>query len=161
MKVAIPLFVAVALAVSACATTDGLVPLSAARCPSDADEQTAGVDWEKADIIDIKIENEQFSPLTISLNKGQAYVLKISNKEKTLIGFEAIKFFSSVSLAGVTISGKDFGKSCFSIVQIEPQGNAELRFVASRKGEYLFANNTMVINITVPLTGAFGYIYIN
>ena len=161
MKVAMPFFMMAALILSACAATDGVVPQTAGACASDTSGQTAGMDWGKADIIDLKIENDQFSPLTINLNKGQAYVLRISNKEKVLRGFEARAFFTSIALAGITIGGKDYGMPCASGVNIVPQGTAELRFVALREGEYPFTNNSLLVMIPMSVGGAFGYITID
>lgn len=161
MKIAIPFFAVAALILSACATNDGVVPQTAGACVSDTSKQTAGVDWGKAGIIELKIENDQFSPLTINLNKGQAYVLRISNKEKFLRGFEARDFFRSIALAGLTIGGKDYATPCVNTVNIAPQGTAELRFVTVREGEYPFANNSLLMPVPMPVGGAFGYITID
>ncbi len=161
MKFAVPFFTMAALILSACATNDGVVPQTAGACVSDAGKQTAGVDWGKAGIIDLKIENDQFSPLTIDLYKGQAYVLRISNKEKSLGGFEARDFFRSIALAGLTVGGKDYGTPCVSAVHIASQGKAELRFVAVQVGEYPFANNNLLLPLTPPIGGAFGVITVN
>ena len=161
MKFAIPFFTVAALILSACATNDGVLPQTAGTCVSDAGKQTAGVDWGKAGIIDLKFEKDQFSPLTINLYKGQAYVLRISNKETSLRGFEARDFFRSIALAGLTVGGKDYGTPCVSAVHIASQGMAELRFVTVREGEYLFVNNFMMVLAPMPLGGAFGYINID
>ena len=160
MKIAIPLFAVAALMLSACARSEGVVPL-AGGCVSDAGKRTAGVDWGKAGTIDLKLENDQFSPLTINLNKGQAYVLRISNKEKSLRGFEARDFFRSVALAGLTVGGKDYGTPCVSTVHIATQGKAELRFVTVQVGEYPFANVPLAVPALMILGGAFGYINVD
>ena len=160
MKIAFSLFAVAALMLSACARSEGVVPLLGG-CVSDADKRTAGVDWAKARTIDLKIENDRFSPLTINLNKGQAYVLKISNKEKSLLGFEASEFFRSVALAGITVGGKDYGAPCVSTVHIASQGKAELRFVAVRAGEYPFADVPLAVPAPMILGGTFGYINVN
>jgi hypothetical protein len=160
MKIAFPLFAIAALMLSACARSDGVVPL-AGGCVSDAGKRTAGVDWGKAGTIDLKLENDQYSPLTINLNKGQAYVLRINNAENKVRGFEARDFFRSVALGGLTIGGKDYGTPCVNTVNIASKGKAELRFVTVHAGEYPFANNTMLVEFPLPLGGAFGYINVN
>ena len=161
MKIAIPFFTVAALILSACATSDGVVRQLASSCVSDPGKYTASVDWGNAETIDLKIENDRFSPLTINLYKGQAYVFRISNKENTVRGFEARAFFGSIALAGITIGGKDYGMPCASGVNIVPQGTAELRFVALREGEYPFTNNSLLVMIPMSVGGAFGYITID
>ena len=161
MKIAIPLLATAVMALSGCAVQEDVFSVFAKNCIADPSKHTASVDWGKVGAFDIKLEQDQFSPLTINLNKGQAYVFRIRNSEKYLRSFEAEEFFRSIALGGVTLGGKTHDTTCINALNIASKGSAELRFVAVNEGQFTFSNNNLLLPFTPPIGGAFGVITVN
>ena len=106
MKIAIPLLATAVLTLSGCAINEHVSTIFTKNCLSDASKRTASVDWGKAETIDLKLEQDQYTPFTINLTKGHPYVLRIRNAEKSMRSFKAREFFKSIALAGVKLGGK-------------------------------------------------------
>lgn len=161
MKITTPLLAAAVLVLSGCAVNEGVYTAFSRNCGGDVSKLTTNVDWGMARTFDIKLEQNQYSPLTINLRKGQPYVFLIKNAEKTLSSFGAREFFESIALASVKLGGKTHVNSCITAIHIAPNGVAEVRFVTMKEGQYTFANSLLFISFTPPTGGAFGVVTVD
>ena len=128
-----------ALALSGCMSGAGVERLASAnQCVADAAERVSGVDWLKAEAIELGIRQGAFDPMIIALKRDAPYVIRITNGDDESRYFRANEFFRSIALAKVVTSGEVFDATCISAVGVAANDTAEIQFVAVRDGRYDF-----------------------
>ena len=98
----------------------------------------SGVDWLKAEAIELGIRQGAYDPMIIALKRDAPYVIRITNRDDESRYFRANEFFRSIALAKVVTSGKEFDATCISAVGVAANDTAEIQFVAVRDGRYDF-----------------------
>ncbi len=137
-----------------CVAWDGVY---AGKCMPDAAPHLEGVDWEAAETIDIRIRQDEFAPMVLTLNQGRAYVLRLTNADDGTRHFRAAEFFESVAVAAVSVDGAETAPACPAGVRLAGGETAELRIVAVRDGRYPFDDSALPV---LPALGASGAVAI-
>ena len=128
-------------------------------CVADARERVEAADWSKAEVIPIRIRQDEFNPMIIGLKRDRPYVIRITNADDTPHVFGAGDFFRSVAVAKVDISGDGDDQTCITRVAVAGGQTAEVVFVAVRDGRYEFADN-FITSPWFDFGDAMGVIYI-
>jgi len=133
-------------------------------CKAPTSRLLAGVDWQSARKINLRIRQDIFTPAYIGLAQGRPYRLMIENADDARHVFRAQEFFKSVVLSDArAISGpgadgkKDY--ACSGIISIAPGGVTEVRIIPVRDGVYEFDSTPMLLSF-VGAGGAGGFIVI-
>jgi len=118
------------------------------------------VDWDRAKRINVRIRQNEFTPMIIGMQMDRAYVLRIRNADDYLHDFNSEEFFKAVAVAKVAVGGRELSGRCIEGVSVEPRQTAEVQLVALRDGRYEFADSagsflfpilpSGVINIGLP-----------
>ncbi|MHA1598522.1 MAG: hypothetical protein ACTSV1_07345 [Alphaproteobacteria bacterium] len=145
------------LALTACAYGEGGTGVFMADCSRAAVEKTAGIDWEKANTVNLRIRQGDFSPGYIGLIQGKAYVLRVENGDDDDRYFRAIDFFRSVAVEQISvIGGRTFKTPCVDALTLQAGRTTEVRLVAVRDGSYEFQNNSLLMSMAlIGSTGGF------
>ena len=143
----------------ACAYPGGTNSFFANTCVADARERVEAADWSKAEVIPIRIRQNEFNPMIIGLKRDQPYVIRITNADDAHHVFGAGEFFQSVAVAKVDMGGDGDDQTCITRVAIAGGQTAEVVFVAVRDGRYEFADNS-IASPWFDFGDAMGVIYI-
>ncbi len=108
---------------------------------ADARERVEAADWSKAEIISVRIRQNEFYPMIIDLKRDRPYVIRITNGDDTQHVFGAGDFFRSVALAKVDVGGNGGDQTCITRVSVAGGQTAEVVFVTVRDGRFEFADN--------------------
>ncbi len=154
-----PALMGVLLLLAGCARVDGGFAMFESPCQAPQPEKLAGIDWDKARKIDLRIRQDTFTPAYLGLAQGVPYRLLIENADDSRHVFRAREFFQSIALADVRVisgpgAGVNQGYPCSGAISIAPGGVAEARFVAVRDGVYEFDDNPLLLSFA--LTGSAG-----
>jgi len=152
-------FAVLALSVSACAMQPDADDLARKWNPASEEYAKAleSVDWNQADVIEVVLFDNHFSPMLLSLKKGQPYVLRFVNKEKEPRMMVSQDFFGSLA-----ISGEEDNKIALMGFDMEyiplPEKNAKtIRVVPMESGRYEFRQAAY---FDIFRTGAYGVAYV-
>ncbi|MDP6786328.1 MAG: hypothetical protein QGI13_04280 [Rhodospirillales bacterium] len=137
------LYPVAALALAACAVSNGVYTEFGATCIADSAERVAKVNWLEAETVDLRIRQGSYTPTIIRLRQDSPYVLRISNGDDSNRIFRANEFFGAVALAKVTMGEFESDESCISAIAVPAMETAEVRFVAVRDGRYEFEDNPL------------------
>ena len=146
----------------ACTFPGGTYSLFESKCVADARERVEAADWSKAEIVPIRIRQDEFDPMIIGLKQDRPYVIRITNADDTHHVFGAEDFFRSVAVAAVdTVDTGDDGdgQTCITRVVIDGGQTVEVVLVTVRDGRYEFADN-FITSPWFDFGGAMGVIYI-
>ncbi len=133
------------LILAACTRDGGISSYLAGGCADASAKRFEGVDWNKVRQIEMRIRQDEYSPMTVTMTQGQAYVMSIKNEDDDNHNFRATEFFQSVAMAKASIGGEVFENGCMDAVSLEPGQTAELRFIAARDGRYDFEDNSLLL----------------
>ena len=130
-------------------------------CAAAAAEKTKGIDWAKARRVAIRIDREDFTPSSFSLELGRPYVLRFTNADDRLHTFHSKEFFNAVAVSGFTFAGRETAAKCVAAINIAAGESAEIRLVALTKGRYTWSDNPMFFRLVFVDLMAFGTISID
>ncbi|HEC90285.1 MAG TPA: hypothetical protein ENI55_01325 [Alphaproteobacteria bacterium] len=147
------------LILAACTRDGGVSSYLAGGCADASAKRFEGVDWDKVRQIEMRIRQDEYSPMVVTLTQGQAYIMSIKNDDDDNHNFRATEFFRSVAMAKASIGDEVFENGCMDAVSLEPGQAAELRFIAVRTGRYDFEDNSLLLALS-NLGGASGSIAI-
>ncbi|MGB0681204.1 MAG: hypothetical protein ACPGOV_00765 [Magnetovibrionaceae bacterium] len=94
---------------------DGLKDLTSLSSLGQAcDEELSGrlvrVPWQFAEVVPVRIRQGEFSPMVITLQQDEPYVLRITNRDDENHTFRAREFFRNVAVASAPGLGPDLAK---------------------------------------------------
>lgn len=95
---------------------------------------TASIDWSQAKKVDVILDSFEFSPDRLTFTLGQPYRLHLKNASDGEHNFDAPAFFRSVAMRPDATAKKV--KSAGGVLELRPDEEAEIWFVASRPGIY-------------------------
>ena len=136
------LFSAVIVLLGACTVLPGV-----SSGPAGSDCQTVDakalkyINWTQVPEVNVRIRQDEFSPMIIRLRQGWPYIIRIRNRDDDNQVFRAYKFFSKVAVIQTTIDGQKEDITCYGAVVIPARTTAEIRLVASVDGHYEFENS--------------------
>lgn len=144
---------------SACTTKSGVYKGVTRDCFAEPAQHTDNVDWSKAEVVQLRIRQDEFDPITIVLNRDTPYVLRIENADNIIRGFRAAELFRNVALAKVEIGDTESVETCIDNIVVDGNSTGELHFVAVRDGHYKF-DAGYGLHPFQPSISGFGYITI-
>ena len=147
------------LVLSACAYKGGVYDEFVRDCFVEPTKHTAGVNWTNAEVIQLRIRQDQFDPLSIALDRDKPYIIQITNADDTIRGFRASELFRNIALAKIKIGSAEFEETCIDNIIVDGKSTGELHFVAVRDGHYKF-DAGFGLHPFQPSIGGFGYITI-
>ncbi len=147
------------LILAACTRDGGVSSYLAGGCADASAKRFEGVDWNNVRQIKMRIRQDEYSPMVVTLTQEQAYVMSIENTDDDSHDFRATEFFQSVAMAKASVGDEVFENGCMDAVSLEPGQTAELRFIAVRNGRYDFEDNSLLLAFS-RLGGASGSIAI-
>ena len=83
-------------------------------CEVESQKHLDGIDWSKADIVDIRVRDNEFSPMVVRMTQSRPYLLRVRNRDDYRHYFTAWTFFNSVAVARVAIDGEEVEDTCFA-----------------------------------------------
>ncbi|MBL8666138.1 MAG: cupredoxin domain-containing protein [Rhodospirillales bacterium] len=126
------LMIAVALLAAGCGGGRGATPASPAEAPAPA--PPAAVDWERAQKLEVVLDDFSFNPSQVVLRANQPYVLQLRNASGTRHTFTAPEFFRTAALGPGPESAqiRDAGGT----VSVAAGQSAEIDVLPLRSGTY-------------------------
>lgn len=147
---------AVLLALAGCASE---VTVKGGGCIGAAGERFEGVDWANVETLDIRIRQDNFTPMVFSLLRDRPYVLRISNGDAGSHALRAPEFFQTVAIDRIRTGDEPAPKGCFTAVSLPPGETVEIRLVALVDGRYGFRDSGLV-DLGYETGSGFGAIYV-
>jgi hypothetical protein len=144
---------------SACTTKSGVYKELVHDCVADPAQHTANVDWSRAEVVQLRIRQNEFDPITIVLNRDTPYIIRIENADDIKRGFRAAELFREMAVAKIKIGDEDFAETCVNNIIVDGNSTCELHFVAIRDGHYKFDAGLGIFPFQ-PSTSGFGYVTI-
>lgn len=141
-----------AATVSGCAGTAGYTSLPFAdRCPppTTADD-FENVDWSRARIVEVRVRQGEFTPGIIRLHQGNAYTLRINNRDDEVRRYLSPAFFHRTKVESIVIGDTVVADTCLAGLVIPPLTVAQVRFIAERDGRYEVEDTALPL----PFAGA-------
>lgn len=132
------------------AATDEAV---AATARVNAEEAVASADWSRALTRTLRIRQNVYRPLVITLRKGTPYVLRLENGDDAPRSFHAPAFFQAIAVKSLKPSAEEIGPAtALSALEVGPRQTVELAFVPMRDGTFPFTDGWAAL----LLGGSFG-----
>jgi hypothetical protein len=94
------------------------------------------INWTRVPEVNVRIRQDEFSPMIIRLRQGWPYVIRIRNRDDQV--FRAYDFFSKVAVVGTTIGGEKEDITCYGAIVIPARTTAKISLVAAVDGCYEF-----------------------
>lgn len=120
---------AIVLLLTGCGTAH--VPLTA---PPGAPAALAKADWRTAQHIDVGLENFDFEPDILRLQRGRPYVLRLTNFASGGHNFDAPAFFATTALSGGAIERELMADG--GVVEVEAGHTKEVHLMPLKAGTY-------------------------
>ncbi len=99
------------------------------------------VNWTQVPEVNVRIRQDEFSPMVIRLRQGWPYVIRIRNRDDSFHVFKAYDFFSSAAVIQTTLNGQKEDVTCYGAIVIPAYETAEIKLVATMDGRYEFEDN--------------------
>ncbi len=141
---------------SACVLGGGgtaIGPIYGPGCVSDVAKHIKGVDWAEARVITVRIRQDEFEPMVISMRQDSPYIFRIENRDDYEHFFMASNFFRSVAIASINTPKKISKASCINGVRIGAMETVELQLVAVRDGRYEYMDKMFPLPSLGSMTG--------
>jgi len=126
-------------------------------CSEATDRVLAGIDFSEAKVIDIRVRNEEFTPMIIELTQNRPYILRISNRDNEERLFAAKEFLRNSAVSAVAIDNELLAEPCRSIYKLRDKQTLEIQLFTLNDGHYEFHDSSNILPFAVP-TGAAGII---
>ncbi|NQV54510.1 MAG: hypothetical protein HQ503_01510 [Rhodospirillales bacterium] len=104
----------------------------------DAAEIVEAVDWEKAEIFEIDIRQNEFRPSIIHLFQGEPYIMVLENRDEERHFFLAPEFFRTTAIRKLVTEKEEITGVNLLGVMLAPGELKEVHFVPVRDGWYDF-----------------------
>jgi len=131
-----------ALVLGGCqAMREGITPQYSA-CEAKTEFDVAALDWKTAEAkpVEIGIRDRQFTNGVIVMKMGQPYVIRVTNHDEKLSGFDANDFFRSSVVVAASYDGMASSTDCPSSVMIASGKAAEFKIVPMERGVHSFSS---------------------
>ncbi len=141
---------------SACVLGGGgttIGPTYGTSCASNVAKHMKNVDWAEARVLTIRIRQDEFEPMVVSMRQDSPYIFRIENRDDYEHFFMASNFFRSVAIASISTPDKTSGASCINGVRIGPLETVELQLVAIRDGRYEYMDKMFPVPSLGSMTG--------
>lgn len=128
-------------------------------CPTLDVIAMGGVDWAQASVVDVRIRQDEFSPMVIGLERNRPYVLRFSNGDDSPHTFYAPQFFATAAVDRVRVGDAEQPQRCSASVRVGPGDTTEVWLVALADGRYPFRDPSLWDWWSPPIT-SFGAVYV-
>ncbi len=146
------LLAAVALLVAGCTVTPDMIGfLAPSSCAKINQKAVKFINWTRVPVVNVRIRQNEYSPMIIRLRQGWPYVIRIRNRDDYGHVFQANTFFSRVAVIKTTIAGEVKEETCFGAIYIPAQQTAELKLVAVVDGYYEYTDSYLSISSAFSL----------
>ncbi len=136
------LLAAVALLVAGCTVTPDMMGFMAPSSCAKIDQKALKfINWTKVPVVNVRIRQNEYSPMIIRLRQGWPYLIRIRNRDDYGHVFQADTFFSRAVVIKTTIAGKVKEETCYGAIYIPAQKTAELKIVAVVDGYYDYTDS--------------------
>lgn len=133
-------------ALSSCAVMDGGAEFFAIGCVADHGERLDGVDWATAWPVNLRIRQNMFEPMIVTLLENSPTVLRITNGDNSRHIIRSSEFFRSVALESVTIGDKVEKDNCIDAITLPARTTVEVRLMPVQDGRYDFEDSSLLIS---------------
>jgi uncharacterized cupredoxin-like copper-binding protein len=96
----------------------------------------AGVDWSEAESVTVQLSEYQFEPSDLVFEQGVPYRLVVRNDGKGSHTFVSEGFFQAIAAQKLISPDREVAMPYLMTVEVSPQTQEELHFVAVKKGSY-------------------------
>ena len=142
----------VALLVAGCTVTPDMMGFMAPSSCAKIDQKALKfINWTKVPVVNVRIRQNEYSPMVIRLRQGWPYVIRIRNRDDHGHVFQANTFFSRVAVIKTTIAGKVKEETCYGAIYVPAQQTAELKLVAVVDGYYDYEDSYLFISSVFSL----------
>ena len=129
-------------------TGDSLIETSAiSSCKFEEKKLSPKYTWTQADILSVEIENDEFTPSLIELEKEKPYILSVSNTDQNTQWFNADDFLKNSTIHKIIIDGSIIDESCPASIAIPPNKNSNIYVIPRNSGNYSFSNQNLFLNL--------------
>lgn len=109
--------------------------------PANATEWVEQADWSRAEELTLRIRQNRFDPLVLTLREGQPYVLTLVNGDDVDHSFYAPHLFEAIAVRSLSGAGQPVTPETGLVAVGMPAGaSRELAFVTVRDGRYEFSD---------------------
>lgn len=108
------------------------------ECEERDKRQLEGVDFSTARTINVRVRNNEFSPMVIRMAQNRPYVLRIRNRDDVSHVFSAPKFFDNVAIAAIAVDNDLVKEPCLRAVWLGPGQTVEILLLTLKDGHYVF-----------------------
>ena len=129
-------------------TGDFLTETSAiSTCKFEGKKLSSNYTWTQADILSVEVENNQFTPSLIELEKDKPYILSLSNKDENTQWFNADDFLKNSTIKKIIIDGAEIDESCPASVAVPPNKNSNIYLIPRNSGNYTFSHQNLFLEL--------------
>ena len=139
--------------IAGCTETGGQWHFGSFGCSPSDPEALAAFEWDKAETVDVRIRQSDYTPMIMHFVKDRPYVLRFTNADETSRSFRASRFFDSVALRSVSAPDTEPGPLCLDGLTIPAGGTAEVAFVPLKDGRYPYQRSPLPPIIRYPDAG--------
>lgn len=130
-----------AILLGACQTGDGMDGAEATIAQSKLPPAVAAADWSLAVTRTLRIRQDEYAPLVITLRRDRPYVLKLVNGDNAAHVFSAPDFFQAIAVKSLGPADQAIEPGwALSSIDLPAGQTRELAFVPVRDGYYSFAD---------------------
>ena len=129
-------------------TGDFLIETSSiSSCKFEGKKLSSNSTWTQADILSVELENNEFTPSLIELEKDKPYILSISNKDDNIQWFNADNFLKNSTIHKIIIDGSVVESSCPASISVPPNKNSNIYVIPRTSGNYTFSNQNLFLEL--------------
>lgn len=140
------LLAAVALLLAGCTVTPDMTGFLAPSSCAKIDQRALKyINWTKVPVVNVRIRQNEYSPMIIRLRQGWPYVIRIRNSDDHGHVFQANTFFSRVAVIKTTIAGEVKEETCYGAIYVPAKQTAEVKLVAVVDGHYDYIDSYLSI----------------
>ncbi len=150
---------ALATALSACAVQPSKDSAKwSVEAPESYQAAVSNADWNSATVIDVNLFDDQFTPMLLTLSKGQPYVLRLTNKDPYQRSLVGSNFLDSMAIAGVSGADEITKASVVRSVTLTPGETREIKAIPMKSGRFEFRRaGSLAINTFGGVFEPFGF----
>ncbi|WP_135081908.1 hypothetical protein [Terasakiella sp. SH-1] len=94
--------------------------------------------WSDAEVMNVRIENNHFSPMVMRFEAGKKYVLKLQNMDERTHSFRAPDFFDSIHFDLLVEEGRYYRMRYITSLVLRPLKVKEYYFIPTKADRYEF-----------------------
>jgi hypothetical protein len=127
------------------------------ECAETRERVLDGVDFSDAKVIDVRIRNEEFTPMIVELTRNRPYILRVSNRDDEARRFAAPDFLKDTAISAVALDNELLEEPCRSVFKLDRKQTLEIQLYTLDDGHYEFYDSSNILPYYVP-SGAAGII---